>query len=364
MRLLEFELKKLIFSKRFFYTIVLLSALVIGLFVRNVAFQELMIEEQGKQVVVYTQEAQSLLRGLNKQVEMDPKDTESAEQLKHLSRALNALYEWKPLITSTDWQARLQFEIDFLSSMLAYKSAGGEFSMNSTEMERSFALNENLLAKGIEPELENYSTAVPNFMYQITDLYVNLGAILLLLIIAGDLLTSEFEQRSIQFLFTQPVKKSAILHSKWISMVLVYLLVTAFLFGLTWLITSLFGKPGTFAYPVQGTRDSSTFISIDTYVGSSLIGTSVTILFVISLILTISLWIKHSMASLLITLLLLIGGYFIFGSITEGLNPFAYVFAGNTLKEQGYLQNIPLVISGGLAIVLYLVALVRMKNIT
>ena len=46
MRLFIFELKKLVFSRRSLFTLALLAALIIGLFLRNIVFQELVIEEQ------------------------------------------------------------------------------------------------------------------------------------------------------------------------------------------------------------------------------------------------------------------------------------------------------------------------------
>lgn len=364
MKLLVFEWKKLFFTKRFTYTLLILAAVISGLFIPNLAFEELMVEEQEKQVTTWTQEVQSLLREVNKQVEVDPDNTKSLEQLKLLSAALQGLYEWRPLLSSEDWQTRLKSENTFLTAILSFKEIEGEFSLLRSEMTHTIALNEELLARSIPPEFEQYSTAVPNFLYRLTELFVNGGAILLLVILAGDLLTNEFEQRSIQFLLMQPMKKTSILHAKGISMLLFYLLITIVTLGLAWLIPTLFGKPGRWDYPIQSLQDPTHFLSIDAFLAQSLIATSVTVMAVIAILLIVSMLVKHSVATLLITLIVFICGYFLFTPLTGTFHPFAYVFAGQTIRESGQLDLLPLVLCGVLSIVIYGVAVVRMKKVT
>lgn len=367
MRLFIFELKKLVFSRRSLFTLALLAALIIGLFFRNMVFQELVIEEQDKRVVEYTQETQKILRGLVAQVNKDPGDSITAEQMKYLGSALNPLYEWKPLIKSEDWQARLRAENEFFLLLQAYKEAGGDFSLNLKEIRRTIAWNDNLLMQGIQPEPENYSIALPNFMKQVTDFFVNFGAILILLLLVGDILTSEFEQRSIQFLYTQPLKKTAILHSKWFSAVVVYLVVTLFLYLTAWLVGLLFGKTGTSLYPVMlETKGSFDFITIGQYIQWSLIGTTITSLFVISVCFIISLITKHSMVTLLATMALLVGGFFAMQVVPwdaqSWFDPFQFVFAGFTVQKVGALwyQSVPIVLL--LAAILYMFSLLKINN--
>ena len=94
-----------------------------------------------------------------------------------------------------DWQQELQLENHFLTQLQEYKSTDEEFSILNEDIKKTLALNAEHLASNIKPEHETYSTALPNFMKQIVDIFVNFGAILVLLIMVGDILTKEFKQR-------------------------------------------------------------------------------------------------------------------------------------------------------------------------
>lgn len=349
------------------YALAILGFLIIGLFTRNIAFQDLVMEEQDRVVLEYTQEAQEHLRGLQIQVDKNPEDSVSAERMGHLGGALNALYAWRPLIKSDDWPARLQAENEFLFSLMSYKTAGGEFSLNSTEMQRSLAMNDHLMTQGIKPEPENYSIALSNFMKQVTALYVNIGAILILLLLIGDILTAEFEQGSIQFLYTQPLKKTAILHAKWVSAGVVYIFVTLFVYLITWLVGLLNGNSGTFSYPVMMENEGGLeFITIGQYILWSLIGTTITAFLVISVCLFISLITKHSMVTLLTTVILLVGGFFAMQVLPwyekAWFDPFQFVFAGISVQKVGALwyQSVPIVLL--LTFTIYMFSLLKINK--
>lgn len=363
MKFFIFELKKTVFGRRFSYTLIVLFIFILGLYLRNVAFQDLVVEEQERQVTLYTQEAQSHLRALTKA----PEDEAITEQIKHLATALNMLYEWKPLIKSENWQSRVQAENAFLSAIIPYKEAGGEFSLLTTDAKRTIAWNEHLLSQGIKPEPENYSITWPNFMKQITDLFVNFGAIILLLLIIGDLLTMEFENGSIRLLYTQPLKKSAIMHVKWASAAVIYFIITAYLYVFTWLLSYIGGKSGTFLYPVMvETKENVSFITIAQYVQWSLLSTTSIILFVISLCLLISLIVKNSIVTLLSTALILIGGHFGMQALpiirNSWLDPFQSVLAGISIHQVGseWYYGVPIILL--LAIILYLLSIVKINR--
>ncbi len=367
MTLFLFELKKIIFSRRFQYLSAIILLLIGALYVRNILFQDLLIKEQQKQVDISTREVQSHLRAFVLQQEKDSENMILSERITHLSTALDALYEWKPLLQSEDWQARLQTENTFLTALLSYKETGGEFSLSTPEMERTLAWNDQLLRQGIEPSPENYGTSLPNFMKQITDIYVNIGAIVLLLLLIGDLLTIEFEQGSIRFLYTQPVKKSAILHAKSLTAITIYLFVTAAIFIFTWLLGLTIGKPGSFSYPVMIDKgDSFTFIPIFQYIQWSLSGTSCIILLVIPLCMLISLYAKNAIITLLSVMVIIIGGYFSMQAVSWSgqpwIDPFHLLFTGRTIQTISglWIYSVPITLL--LALLIYLFALLKMKR--
>lgn len=363
MKLLLFECKKLFFTKRFLYTIVVLMVLIIGLFVRNWFFQDIIAEQEENRIISLTREVQENLRFVGKEVEVNPENENSQDKLSVMSEAINLIYEWRPLIDSPDWQQRLETESQFLEAIGSYKDLGGEFSLTSGEITRTLALNEELLAKGIQPEDPVLSTALPNFFLQLTQLYVNAGAIILFVILAGDLMTNEFEQRSIQFLFTQPVKKSHILHAKGISMALFYSMISITILGIGGAVAFLFGDAGNWQYPVQGLSDPNEFIPISTFVSQTLLATTVAILAVIGLVLLISVIIKQSIGTFLVTLVFLFGGYLVFLQLMNGMNPFGAVFAGRTVQQLGEVHWLSYLTLGSIAIVTYGLAIFQMKRV-
>lgn len=363
----SFELKKILFSKRFIYTVLVLVAVITGVFVRNILFTDLVEEKEKEQVTTYTQEVQKYLSELKYYVDYEPDNEEKIELYKQLGAALNAIYEWDQTISSEDWRVTLTKKREFLSALLVYKENKGEFSIASSEIKRLIASAEHHLAVGIRPESEQYSTALPNFMKLVTSVYVNLGAIILLLLIVGDSLTSEFEQRSIQFLYTQPLKKGAIIHAKYGTALVVYVIVTALTYLLTWLLGMFFGKVGTFQYPVMfSNQDTYKFITISEYIQWSLIGMSVMIVMVIALNLFFSVMMKHTIVTLLVTLFLLVVGFFALQPITTNIinwvNPFAFTFAGmNVLKvDDLWVQSVPIIII--LAVIFYMFTLFKIKR--
>lgn len=367
MSMFSFELKKILFSKRFLYTLIIFALLIVGLFIRNLFFLDLVQEQEENKVIEYTREVQANLNSLGLMLESNPEDTIKKEQYKHLGIAVNALYDWRSLISSEDWRAALTKQNEFLSALILYKELKGEFSLTTKEIKSTLALNEQHLTVGIRPESEQYSTSLPNFMKLVTSVYVNLGAIIILLLIVGDGLTAEFEQRSIQFLYTQPIKKHAILHAKYGTAIVVYIGITALLYAVTWLCGLLIGESGTFQYPVLlQFEEPYKFITIGEYIQWSLIGTTVTVVMVISLYLFISLIVKQTIVTLLITIILLVGGFFatqaISSDVLSFVNPFALVFAGVKVLNVAELwgRSVPIIIV--LAIVLYGLTLVKIKR--
>lgn len=362
MRLLLFEWKKLFFTKRFFYTMLLLALLIVGLFARNWFFQDIVVDEEEIRIVLLTREVQESLRVVSKEVETNPENENASDRLSDLSAAQGAIYDLRPLISSDDWIQRLEKENQFLEAIQSYKIRGGKFSITTTELERKLALNNELINRGVSPEDDTFSIALPNFFLQITQVYVNAGAIVVFIILTGDLLTNEFEQRSIQFLITQPLKKTSILHAKAISMVMFYVILTLSVLGFSWLLGFTFGAPGSWSYPIQNLNDPQQFQSITTYVIQATLATTLTIFAVISVVLLSSILIKQTIGTFFATLLILLGGYFIFSQFAGGANPFETVFSGRTLQMNGNIHWVSIATMVFIAVGAYVMALGQIKR--
>lgn len=341
MRLFQFELKKIVFSKRFLYIMAFVILCIGALFLRNHIFQATIQQEREQQILSVMREGQRNLSQLQLTVENNPEDTVAKEKNIRMGEIVNTLYDVRKAFLAGDWQQELQTENLFLTQLQDYKAMGGEFSYLNADIKRTLARNTEHLATNIAPEHETYSIALPNFMKQMIDIFVNFGVIAVLLILVGDMLTTEFEQRSIHFLYTQPLKKGAVIHSKYWSAVTIYGVVTLCSLITAWGVSLLFGEQGTFSYPVLIEENGIfSFMSISEYIVAALTSATVIVLLFISLCLVFSLLFKNTIVSLLTILVLLIGGYALFEQLSFAniawLNPFQYVLAKETISEIGY----------------------------
>jgi len=362
-----FELKKTLFNKRFAYLLLVITLGILFLFGRNYYFQSYVEKEQEKKIVAEIQYGQSLIRQYQNSLSENPDQANIEELQRQIGSIVDVLFKLLPSIGSDDWENRLFLEIDYLQKLVNFQEAGGQFPLTSREIKERIVTNNHLLAKGIAPEHPVYSLAVPNFIKQAVDLFATIGAIILLLLAAGDLLTSEFENRTIHFLFVQPLKKTSIIHSKIWSSVLIYVIMTVVLISTAWLISTLFGSPGTFAYPILiFDATGFAFLPMHQYIIAIFTLISSVSLLVIGFTMWWSLLVKHSIATLFGVLVILVVGYVMTSMIhlPASVNPFQYVLPIKSLlnqTEHPWWSAIPVTV--GAFVFFYILSLVWVRKV-
>lgn len=369
MKLLQFELKKILRRKRFFLLLILVISCIGILFLRNQFFQSAIEKERNQQLSSYLQEAQQLSNQYQIMLNRNPNDEESKAKSIMINTIISSLNGVRTAINADNWQKQLQEENHFLSQLLDYKAAGGDYSLKNEDIRRQLVLNTQHLAVNIPPEHETYSITLPNFLKQVVDVFVNFSAIIVLLLVIGNIVTSEFKKRSILLLFTQPIKKNTIVHSKFWSAIIVYFIFTLITLAASIGISIPFGKPGTFDYPILIEQNEGfSFLTIQEYILVALVSATIMALLTITLFLLISLIFKRTIVSVLFVFLLLIGGQVLIDQVTipfmnNWLNPFQYVLVKETIVTVGYdwYQGIAITIS--LAILCYVLAIWRIRTI-
>lgn len=367
MTIFQFELKKLLLGKKF---LLLMFCLIIGvvlLFFRNHAFQEEIIKEELRAIDAQIQMSRTNNRMHLAQLEQDPHDQELQQMEKANDDIYAHLYELLSLYTESSWQENLQEQNELWKKTIAYSDLGGETVFSQEKMTEYMALNEELLNRNIAPEDERFSIALPNFLFQMIEIWIHGGALLLVLVIIGDLLSAEFDTHSIKLLFTQPIKKTSIITSKLITALIAYMTML-FLVILTAIAVSfLFGEKGSLSYPLIRIQDGSfEFISIASYMAKGLIVTTTFMLFMIALILTYSILAKNSLLTLgLVMITALLGYGMTMLPILKGFlwaNPFIYLWPHeqiNALSKDWYMA-IPITIL--YIVCLYFFSRHKMKN--
>ncbi|MCU9614934.1 ABC transporter permease subunit [Caldibacillus lycopersici] len=366
MKLLVFELRKIIFDKKFLYLTIFLFAGIAILFLRNMLFDSYIEKEEQQKIDSYVLTNQSNKRLLERTLEVDP-NNEELQQLKTINdQMLETLFELRSIRSLDDWQTRLMLENEFFQMAAEYKNAGGDHPLSFEEIEKTIALNQKLLQENIKPEHPTYTTALPNFLMIVTNLFINLGAISLLLLFVGDIVSSEFENRSIYFLYTQPLNKIAIFTSKWISSIFVYLFIIFILYGTAIILPLLFGDKGTFQYPILLEKNQEIrFITMKDYLIQSFIIVSIIILVVVNVCMFYSLYFKNTLGSLFALSGTLFAGYavtFIPWKFLFWLNPFQYLLGESRILDQNnslWYQGIAAGVV--LSLLMYLLSLQKIK---
>lgn len=366
MKLFQFELKKMLFNKRFIYLTILILLLISALFLRNQFFQVTIQQERETYILSSIREAQRNINQLQQTILNNPSDEKAKEQVDQMGEIVNTLYELRTIFNTDNWQQELKIENKFLMQVQAYTADGGEFPLLNDQINKTLAINAEHLATDIEPQHDNYSKALPNFLKQTVDLLINFGVIAIILIMVGDTLTAEFKQRSINFLYTQPLKKRTIIRSKFWSAFVIYVIVMIFSLIVASCIPLLFGELGSFSYPVLIEQNGVfSFISIKEYLIFALISVTVVILFVLAICLFVSSLFKHTFISLPMTVVILLGGYTLFNKLSlsniEWINPFQYLLTNVTITEIGYDWYEGIAITLGIALLCYLLTLWRIR---
>lgn len=367
MKLLLFELKKTLFSKRFLY---LLLAIILGiliLFTRNYIFQSYIEKEREQEIIEEIQYGQSLIRQYQESLTRNQEQPDIQQLQGQIGSIVDVLFQMRSSIGSEDWESQLFLEIDYLDQLTEFQATGGQFPITSSEIKKRIITNNHLLAKGIPPEHETYSIAPPNFMKQIVNLLASAGVIILLLLAIGDLFASEFENRSIHFLFAQPLKKSTIIHAKVWSSILIYVILLVVSLTTSWLVSTLFGSQGTFDYPIlMEDLLGPAFLPLHQYIPALLTVISAVAFFVIGLTMSWSLLVKHSLVTLFGVIVTIVISYVITSLfyLPANINPFQYVLPIESLLNQSkypWWSAIPVTV--GAFVIFYLLSLIGVRRV-
>src|SRR5699024_6910633 len=134
MKLIHFELKKVIENKKTYIIFLLFVGLVIGLFLRNVSMQSFIKNEALETVQSHLRTTYSNISLHQAVLEKLPED-ENAKQLLDMSNDIkHLLYDLRTAISANDWEQQLTVENAFLREVELYKALDGEFLITETDI--------------------------------------------------------------------------------------------------------------------------------------------------------------------------------------------------------------------------------------
>ncbi|OJG92678.1 hypothetical protein RV15_GL002623 [Enterococcus silesiacus] len=193
-------------------------------------------------------------------------------------------------------------------------------------------LNNELAKRKLPPQSMRYGTKNTIFSAILLSYLASGFGIVLLLFLFGDSLTKEIDERSLYFYLSQPVKRSRLYFAKYMLVWLQSIVVVAVLFLFSFVIASLFSGGSSFDYPViVFTEKSMTLMPIIQYSGQVFLVFMFVLAFCLALHFFVSILLKKTSFSLVVTLMILFEGYNLSTLNNEFMrkiahfNPFAYL---------------------------------------
>ncbi|SHG30002.1 ABC transporter permease [Ornithinibacillus halophilus] len=369
MKLFLFELKKFAWTKKFLIILIALVCSVVFLFIRNVLFQDYAQEQKNEEIALFIETSSSKDSGYTSQLERLG-NNEEVEMKQELNlTVLNLARELRNVMaTEDDWKTELTVENRLLVAISEYKATGEDYPISDEDISHRIAMNHTLLDLEIPPEFEHYSTAFPNFLKQVVDLFISYSGLIIVLLLIGEIMTREFENRSINLLFTLPLNRTKLILGKYFSALLTSVFTFFFIIAVGALIGKLFGAEGSFAYPVLIEKEGHLYyMSTMDYLQFVVLLFAIMLLFVIALYIYYSLVFKHLLASLLAIIATLIGGYqlgnFINWTPFAWVNPFQYTIPKEAILYQNehlFYQGISVTLLATLLLVV--ISILRIKR--
>ncbi|MDY0407899.1 hypothetical protein [Paracerasibacillus soli] len=138
MKLFLFEIKKLMWTKKYWIIFSVCIVAVVGLFVRNMLLQDYAVEEKRSEYNAYIKVSEMNETSYELQLKRVGKD-EEIEQLREMNmELLNMAIALRNVFTPTNWREWLQLESDYLQKTQEFKLAGGEHSLSERRLRIHF----------------------------------------------------------------------------------------------------------------------------------------------------------------------------------------------------------------------------------
>ncbi|MFD2628024.1 ABC transporter permease [Oceanobacillus kapialis] len=339
MKLLKFEWKKMLRQKKFLILFLIVLACVLGMFYRNVVFQENIAKGLSESMIPHLSEVLQLQQQFEEVQENENSSKNFQVGYENAQNMKQAFEELQMAVQNENWAQYPKFELNFLQTIKTHLELGGTYnSISADDLAKRMEKDSILIELQLPYEDEKYSLAVPNFMKVTATTLFSVFGIVLLVLMVGNVMTGEYESNSIKMLYTQPLKKSKAILSKYMIMVLaitisiVSFLVSGFIFP------HLFGgNSGSFSYPqlVNGI-EGYTYITTREYLIKYLILFFVVASFALSLVMLLSIVLKNRFSTMVLSLTVLSMGIFLTSQLEllqTIFNPF-YFFLFQEVMER------------------------------
>lgn len=339
MKLFRFEMSKLWRQKKFLWLFLIVLLAVAGIFTQSYLQQSKMGERAVQNMQFYAHATDELYAVLNALYREDALDERQEKQYEYSNNMATALFHWKSAIFKKEWNEVPTYENEFLTNLLEFENAGGEFTaLEGLDKELAILKNDWLLANELSYEDEIYPTSPALFLKDSTGLLFGALGIFLILLLFGNTITVEKTQHTWSTLKTQPIAKWKLITAKYSSILMMMLVFITMVVGIGLAIPLLFSDYAMNLQFPQILLDGERFAFVSTfeYLIRGIVLFICACIFAFSLHFLISTWVRNSFGALMITGLILILGFFatdLYGSLQSVFNPFYYFHIPQILSK-------------------------------
>lgn len=297
MNLIKFEFKKLWRSRLFIIFLLVSIGLVLGLFVRNAVYQDIIKAERRSEFLQYSFSTQRtvIVDESNLQEIGDEGDPVLEEEIRAGRVLVNKLRELATVMDEDQALEALVLENEVYELAIYYHELDKGFPLSIREMEEEMILNNELIRLGLPKEDLNVSIQPAVFSKQIVSLLFNSFGFFALIIIVGLPIVKEFDDQTIKLTYSLPVSHFRIVLAKWLSMVTSCVVWFICVIGTALLISKWFGKTvdGPFNYPFD-TREAQ-FIYAGDYFQQAVGYGLLYLILLVSLFTFLTFWLKRTL---------------------------------------------------------------------
>ncbi|MGL5152479.1 MAG: ABC transporter permease subunit [Clostridium sp.] len=335
--LIRFEIKKFFHRKKNILAIALFLMLSIVYVLLNINLEGKVNESQKNLINSDIESIEVAIKGVDLE-QVNQSDNEKLREIRNgYEKDLNLLKEKregfnledtkKYLISSIEYDKKLVKEVE--SGEIIY---GGDLE----ELKNNIKINEILLDKNIKPI--NGSSAMEgfNFIRLFLNNPISILIAILIILLSGDIVSSEYDNNTYKLLFTQPVSKNKIVVSKIISTLLLVLTIVFGIIGVIFITLGVTRGFGTINYPVEFYGESLEFISIGDLIVYELLLLIMIIVFLTLIAILISTLTKNTTSSISLSIILVVATYMMSSKglikAVSHLNPFIYLDISDVIQ--------------------------------
>lgn len=237
--LISFEIKKLFSQKKNILVMLLFIAFISIYIFANLHTEARSTQRLLDELDIQSRNTQTILNSYS-----ESSDKNSAKRIYYQNK-YELLKQIRFAVSQEDWRERLNLQIQLNELILQ-----NENTYMIAELEEEIAVDRILLEKDIRPIDTDCSMLAYNFIRLSCSESIPLVLLLFIIMISADAVSCENDTGTYKVLLTQPVKRSKILFSKYISYAAVTLIFAVLVFGFAFLLLGITHGFGSAEYPI------------------------------------------------------------------------------------------------------------------